>query len=462
MNLLSGTATKTYSLLSIGQRGVGKTVFLTGSYAELHGDSQPDHLRQLWFDCQDSDAQENIESLLSYIARTGQYPSPTLKITNFNFSLKRHTLWGAQTLSHFRWWEIPGEICNNRNRDFQTIVLNSHGCCVFIDAYALVHNNAYIHALEDIINKVMGIASLVSLNRLNYGFALILTKCDLLEPGSASFQQIENGLQPLATQLDAVKVNYKTFYSCIPIVRTEGASTLRPKGAAAPLLWLAWELRKAYNPGLMNNLLNLVARTPLNGFPPGFEGADGSLHSLFKKADKAFRVKKIFGLYLFPATRKYILLLAMATLGSVGALGLFGVNYEWVFQRQSKNLDALSNLDTLRLRGQFDQAIPLTEKLIQQEPERLELRLQLARLYELTGQVSKAETSYDLVLARQKNNLKALVGKAVLRKAHGDTKTAEALFAQAEKAAPAKLKQQVRLVAQETLKEPTQPIIPPK
>jgi Tfp pilus assembly protein PilF len=88
--------------------------------------------------------------------------------------------------------------------------------------------------------------------------------------------------------------------------------------------------------------------------------------------------------------------------------------------------------------------------------------LQLARLYELTGQVSKAETSYDLVLARQKNNLKALVGKAVLRKAHGDTKTAEALFAQAEKAAPAKLKQQVRLVAQETLKEPTQPIIPTK
>ena len=36
MNLQSKSHPSTYNLLSIGQRGVGKTVFLAGSYAELH------------------------------------------------------------------------------------------------------------------------------------------------------------------------------------------------------------------------------------------------------------------------------------------------------------------------------------------------------------------------------------------------------------------------------------------
>ncbi len=51
MNLLSEDAIKTFNLLIIGQRGVGKTVFLAGSYTELHVDSQKEPPRQLWFDC---------------------------------------------------------------------------------------------------------------------------------------------------------------------------------------------------------------------------------------------------------------------------------------------------------------------------------------------------------------------------------------------------------------------------
>jgi Cdc6-like AAA superfamily ATPase len=36
----SETTTPAFNLLSIGQRGVGKTVFLAGSYTELHADSR--------------------------------------------------------------------------------------------------------------------------------------------------------------------------------------------------------------------------------------------------------------------------------------------------------------------------------------------------------------------------------------------------------------------------------------
>ena len=248
MNLLPGTTPKTFSLLSIGQRGVGKTVFLAGSYAELHSDSQLDHSKQLWFDCQDSDVQEKIERILSYVAQTSLYPPATIKITNFNFSLKRRSLWGTKTLCHFRWWDIPGESCNIRNPDFQKMVLASHGCCVFINADALVHDEAYPQALEDIAKQVVAIASLVSQHGLKYAFALILTKCDLIEPDPLNLLQIEENLQPLIARLDAVKANYQRFYSAIRIVSMQsGASTLRARGAAAPLLWLLSELSRPHN-----------------------------------------------------------------------------------------------------------------------------------------------------------------------------------------------------------------------
>ena len=74
------------------------------------------------------------------------------------------------------------------------MVSNSHGCCVFIDAYALVHDNVYIHALEDVIKQVMVIASLVYLNDSNYPFAVILTKCDRLNSDLAAFS-IRRGWQ---------------------------------------------------------------------------------------------------------------------------------------------------------------------------------------------------------------------------------------------------------------------------
>jgi len=88
--LLFKTATKTFSILSIGQGC--KTVFLAGSYAELHSPTQTDGAQRLWFDCQDSQAQENIEDILNYIGETGVSTS-TMKVTNFNLSLKRHSLW---------------------------------------------------------------------------------------------------------------------------------------------------------------------------------------------------------------------------------------------------------------------------------------------------------------------------------------------------------------------------------
>ncbi|MBD2344217.1 hypothetical protein [Anabaena subtropica] len=247
MNLLAATTPKTFSLLSIGQRGVGKTVFLAGSYAELNPDNQSDAPQQMWFDCQDSEVQANLEKIKNHVARTHLYPPATIKVTNFNFSLKRQTRSDVETVCNFRWWDIPGESCNIHNPDFQEMILTSNGCCVFINAHALIQDQDYPRLLEDIYNQVAAIASVVSKYNIQYAFALILTKCDLLELNQPTLLQIEQNLQPLITYLDSLKATYQKFYSAIPIVALGGVSSLKAKGAATPLLWLLSHLNNSDN-----------------------------------------------------------------------------------------------------------------------------------------------------------------------------------------------------------------------
>ncbi|MBE9130060.1 MULTISPECIES: TRAFAC clade GTPase domain-containing protein [unclassified Coleofasciculus] len=259
MNVLSENS-QLYSLLSIGQRGVGKTVFLVGTYAELHPDNHKDNPQKLWCDCQDSDTQKTLENVLSYVARTGEYPPATMKLTNFDFSLKRQSGEETQTLCHFRWWDTPGESCKFYNPGFRVLVLNSDGCCVFIDALALL-SNTEAQSVEELVESVKAIAELVAQNGLRHPFALILTKCDLLKPDPLNHQRLDESLQPLTNFLDTLKVNYKTFYSGIPIVVSpEGSSALKSEQAAAPVLWLASELEKVKKSSSTEDLPELVAQ----------------------------------------------------------------------------------------------------------------------------------------------------------------------------------------------------------
>lgn len=439
---------KIFNLLSIGQRGVGKTVFLAGSYAELHSQHPPDN-QQLWFDSQDSQVQENLENILSYIARTGQYPPPTMKVTDFSFSLKRRWLGRRETLCHFRWHDIPGEICDTHNLEFRKLVLTSHGCCVFINADALVHDAAYPKVMEDVITQAAAIASLVSLNNLKYAFALVFTQCDQLEPSAIGLLQLEQNLQPLLTRLNVSKANYRRFYCAIPIVRTAGSATLKPVGTAAPLLWLTMELRKLYR---------LQSSATL---------AKGSMQSLSPLAGPS-AVNKLPGLNLPLTTRSYVWL-GLAGIGLLGmiAAAFFGFErlapriegtqkriqeYEQVLEREPKNGTALIELANLYIQlGQPNKAVPLMEKLVAQDPGNLNLNLNLAQLYELTGQKQKAEVAYDAVLVQDKTNLTALIDKAMLRSEQGDTEKAKILFMQAEKVAPSDSKAKIRRLAQSTL-----------
>ncbi len=66
------TQSKTFNLLSIGQRGVGKTVFMIGSYEELQSNHLTAQPQKLWFDCQNDQVQENIQKILNYVVQTNR------------------------------------------------------------------------------------------------------------------------------------------------------------------------------------------------------------------------------------------------------------------------------------------------------------------------------------------------------------------------------------------------------
>ena len=295
----------------------------------------------------------------------------------------------------------------------------------------------------------MALTSLVYLNGLQYPLALILTKSDLLEPSSPDQQIITKKLQPLITHLNAVKTNYQIFKSCVPLIYNKDTATLGAKGAAVSLLWLVWELNKVHNPGLDLPLLTMLNRILPSNFNSQQKLPNSAMQSLFN-ANNQVQVKD----YTVSSPNNNLLKgwkLLYVTLGSVSMLLLLLIGYQQFFQTEFNN-NTIENINVLQQSGQFQQAVQLLEQIIQREPQNIELRLKLAQLYEVMGKAADAENVYDQILAKQKVHLKALIGKAVLRQVHGDTKSASALFKQAEQVAPNALKSQVRAVANNTLR----------
>lgn len=458
MNAPSKTKTQTFNLLSIGHRGVGKTVFLVGSYAEQKANSGS-RKSSTWFDCQDTQVQHNLNTLLEYIAQTGQYPPATMKMTNFEFSAKTQNLFGEKDLCQFRWWDIPGEICNNDNPNFQKMVMDSHGCCVFIDTYTLFNNSAYSQTLQGIVKQVETIASLARQSGLTYVFAIVLTKCDLLAENPQKLLKIEENIRPLMARLDANQIQYRRFYSTIPIVKNGKMSVLQAKGASAPLLWLATELSKIHRKGRPQSLASGFNRLLDNSAQPL------SL-SRPRGGGRAASNKQLWGVAAIAG------LLAVGVAVAVGfGTGLLGNSpteqanltpnekvqqYQEILEQSPTDPEALLQLSRLYSDlTEFDKALPLMEKLVDQQPEKADFLFELAGLYALNGNKQKEETVYDKILKIDPNSILALTSKATLRVEQGDNAAAKTLFSKAEVAAPTdSLKKEIRKMADKAQSKP--------
>jgi tetratricopeptide (TPR) repeat protein len=444
---------KTFTLISLGSRGVGKTVFLAYNCAEILRSSQNQKDSEtLWFECLDQEFQEKIEKLVGYVVRTGQYPPPTFKIEDFVFSLKKKSLSGDKTLCNFRWLDLPGEWCNIQNLEFQSILLQSHGGCVFIDIHALLNEKLYLETVETIMNQVEAIASLVNHNNLNYPMALICTKCDLVDFSPIGLVQIEARLLPILKRFEAVKAHYRRFYSPTPTTDQPQSNVLQLKDAKAPLLWLMTELQRLHGSDDQSNLgnsLNHIISNEINNPAIAIDSKDSDNFSISQLKSflswKKFRSQKII----------LIILLACGILSGILALSLKSdifspkvevltskqklQKYESVLQIDPSNREAIAQIVDAYLEiGQPDQAIVRLEKILQDSPNNINVLLEIAGLYALKGQDIEEENAYDQILNQEKNNVFALIGKAGIRKKKGDLKAAKILLDKAGKTAPVK------------------------
>jgi tetratricopeptide (TPR) repeat protein len=449
MKLLSPIKPPIYNLLSLGERGVGKTVFLVGSYAELNSvsdidpDLAPNLAPSLWFECQYNPEKELLESILNYVSQTGHYPPPTLKITDFHFAFKQRKRWGVKSLCYFRWWDIPGEYCNFENPYYQTMVLNSHSCCVFINADRLVHDASYVQSLETITKQVVSLARLIDRTAIPYAFALIFTQCDQLPPGAIGQLQIEEKIQGLVTALESVSAKYQRFYTGIPIVERDGVFKLQSNGVSSAFLWLVAELYKKKSFGVDKSLeASLQDKTDSQKLLPTFSpkllwGLGGIAALIILGLGWNFFLKQ-------PNSTP------TPTASSAGNTDQQVEKYEKLLKENPKNMDALVALANLYLeQGELEKAIPVLEKIAVIQPNNLDWQFNLAKLYELSDQTDKAETIYDQMLSKNPKEFKALVGKAMLRQAKGDFQTANSLFKIAEDVAPSPdLKKKIRELSQ--------------
>ncbi|WP_299484957.1 hypothetical protein [Acaryochloris sp. IP29b_bin.137] len=451
MNAPSKTKTQTFNLLSIGHRGVGKTVFLVGSYAEQKSNSVV-RKSPTWFECQDTQVQHNLNTLLEYISQTGQYPPATMKITNFTFAVKTQNILGEQELCKFRWWDIPGEICNNDNANFQKMVMESHGGCVFIDTHTLYNNSAYSQTLQNVIKQVEAISSLAYQSGLTYIFAIVLTKCDLLTESPQKLLKIEENIRPLMARLDANKIQYRRFYSTIPIIKNGKMSVLQAKGASAPLLWLASELSHIHYRGQPQSLASGIDNILNNTAQPSARSQGVNREHSSSKDWKQ--------LGLWGAIGFGLLVSVLGLLFGLGVLRLPGgpltvaeqiQDYQETLDKNPNDPEALLLLSKLYSElTEFDKAVPLMEKLVDQQPENTTFLSDLAFLYAVSGNKAKEEEVYDKILKLEPKSILALTSKAKLRSESGDNEAAKTLFVRAEEAAPTKeLKQEIRRMAGE-------------
>lgn len=236
---------KTLSLLSIGHRGVGKTVFLAASYVEL--EKELPSKRWFGFDFDDELSRRNIGSLLASIEQTGAYPPPTPTVSDFTLRLNLGPPPIALgTLCRFRWQDIPGELCVQWNQQFRNIVMAAHGCCLFFDASVLADAEDYLEMYSGIVEQAMAIAVLVRNNRMVMPFMVVLTKYDLLANKTGAQSRMQGRLDELIGSLVALVPSCRILCCQAPIEHLGDRYQLRPSGCAEALIWIMQKTWQAH------------------------------------------------------------------------------------------------------------------------------------------------------------------------------------------------------------------------
>ncbi|MDB9421701.1 TRAFAC clade GTPase domain-containing protein [Microcystis aeruginosa] len=224
---------KIYTVLSIGQRGAGKTVFLASSYQTFKNQATSGNQANIVLRFQEEESEEDIEKILNYVARTGQYPPATLKISNFDFNLEKNSGDRSEKMATIRWWDVPGESCQIYNLAFVNMALQADACLLFLEAPSLLNDaekpNNYLKIFQTLIE-------IINYNKIQFNLGIIISKCDLVISDKKCWQNLQIKVQELEQKLREQKVDHRFFYSTVLIDSQQG--TLQANQALDSLSWL--------------------------------------------------------------------------------------------------------------------------------------------------------------------------------------------------------------------------------
>jgi len=232
----------TFTFQLIGQRGVGKTVFLATM------SSQYDDLTEYGLCSADVQTENQVQQILTFMRNNGSYPPATNRSIPFTFDLyPKGSSSSRKPLCTFRWEDIPGEICQLWDEGFNHSTANSSGCLIFVDANALMTNPDYTENLDQLTDLVLPLVNIVALNGITYPVAIVLTKCDMLGTLTPQLSGIlQERLEPIIRGLKRFKIAHKVFHSSLSLTRpgSSGSYTLTVGNTESPLLWLIDEIQR--------------------------------------------------------------------------------------------------------------------------------------------------------------------------------------------------------------------------
>jgi hypothetical protein len=232
----------TFTFQLIGQRGVGKTVFLATM------SSQYDALTEYGLCSADVQTENQIQQILTFMRNNGSYPPATNRSIPFTFDLySKGSSANRKPLCTFRWEDIPGEICQLWDEGFNRSTADSSGCLIFVDANALMTKPDYTENLDQLNDLLLPLVNIVALNGIAYPVAIVLTKCDMVGTLTTQLTEIlQERLQPIIRGLKRFNIAHKVFYSSLSLSRpgNAGPYTLTVGNTESPLLWLIEEIQR--------------------------------------------------------------------------------------------------------------------------------------------------------------------------------------------------------------------------
>jgi hypothetical protein len=247
---------KIYTVLNIGQRGAGKTVFLAGCYQAFKNQSNPRNQQPITWQFERQESEEDIEKILNYVSKTGQYPPATLKISNFDFTLEKNSGNQREKIGTIRWWDVPGESCQIYNLAFVNMALHSNACLLFLEATSLLNDP---HKHDNSLNIFQTLIEIINHNKTKFNLGIIITKCDLVISDPKCWQSLQLKVQELTQNLRDKKVNHRFFYSTVLIDSQQG--TLEANQALESMSWLFSQLDQQVNLSEVTNTIS-VQSTP--------------------------------------------------------------------------------------------------------------------------------------------------------------------------------------------------------